>query len=205
MGMQRPHAEVVPEMAMAGRTRALSDELGLTGQHVFFNEGWVPYAERQNHLLDADLGVSTHFDHVETRYAFRTRILDYLWAGLPVIATEGDVQADLIAAEGWGRTVAPQDVAGLAAAIDELFDDTERAKVRSRVELGRQELTWGAAASRLFPIIDNALARPGRPTSLAQIVSASQLYRASAEVVHAQAGIPGLAQRIATRVSRSER
>jgi hypothetical protein len=34
--------------------------------------------------------VSTHYEHVETTFAFRTRILDYLWAGLPVVATGGD-------------------------------------------------------------------------------------------------------------------
>src|SRR5664280_3299763 len=46
-----------------------------------------PYTERSDHLLDADVGVSTHFDHVETEFSFRTRILDYLWTGLPIVAT----------------------------------------------------------------------------------------------------------------------
>ena len=65
MGMRHPNPGV-PEMRMAVATRHLSDELGLTDTHVFFNEGWVPYDERQNHLLDADIAVSTHFPHVET-------------------------------------------------------------------------------------------------------------------------------------------
>ena len=43
------------EMALAART--LSGELGLTGTHVFFNDGWVDYDDRQNYLLDADVGV----------------------------------------------------------------------------------------------------------------------------------------------------
>ena len=75
---------------MAVETRALADELGLTGTHVFFNEGWVDYDDRQNYLLEADIGVSTHFDHVETEFSFRTRILDYFWASLPVVTTGGD-------------------------------------------------------------------------------------------------------------------
>ena len=51
-------------------TRArLSDELGLTGTHVFFNEDWVAYDDRQNYLLEADIGVCTHFDHVETAFS----------------------------------------------------------------------------------------------------------------------------------------
>jgi membrane protease subunit HflK len=33
---------------MAVQTRALADELQLTGTHVFFNEDWVPYDDRLN-------------------------------------------------------------------------------------------------------------------------------------------------------------
>ena len=46
------------------------------------------------YLLDADLAVSAHFDDVETRFAFRTRLLDCLWAGLPVVTTRGDTLGD---------------------------------------------------------------------------------------------------------------
>ena len=53
-------------MDIGTRTIRLADSLGLTGKHVFFNEQWVPYAERQNWLLDANCGVTTHFEHVET-------------------------------------------------------------------------------------------------------------------------------------------
>jgi glycosyltransferase involved in cell wall biosynthesis len=116
LGMAHPNP-AIPAMRAAGETRALASELGLTGTHVFFNEGWVPYEQRADFLLDADVGVSTHLDHVEARYSFRTRVLDYLWAGLPMVLTEGDVLADLVAAEGLGQKVAPGDVAGIAQAL----------------------------------------------------------------------------------------
>ncbi len=41
---------------MAVDARRLADELGLTDKHVFFNEEWVAYDDRQNYLLDADVG-----------------------------------------------------------------------------------------------------------------------------------------------------
>jgi glycosyltransferase involved in cell wall biosynthesis len=88
LGMKHPNPDV-PDMRMAWETRQLADSLGLTDKVVFFNEAWVAYDERQNYLLESDLGVSTHLDHVETAFSFRTRILDYLWAGLPVVATGG--------------------------------------------------------------------------------------------------------------------
>ncbi|HEX2118535.1 MAG TPA: glycosyltransferase, partial [Acidimicrobiales bacterium] len=84
LGLKHPNPDV-PQMRMAVAARSLSDALGLTDKHVFFNEGWVAYEDRQNYLLEADIGVSTHLHHVETAFSFRTRILDYLWAGLPIV------------------------------------------------------------------------------------------------------------------------
>jgi glycosyltransferase involved in cell wall biosynthesis len=124
LGLRHPNPHV-EEMRMAVDTRKLSDELGLTGRHVFFNEDWVPYEDRQNYLLDADIGVSTHLDHIETAFSFRTRILDYLWAGLPIVATGGDSLAELIDAEGLGSTVPPSDVDALAEALERILTDHE--------------------------------------------------------------------------------
>ncbi len=60
---------------------------------MFFNDGWVEYAQRQNFLLEATLGVTTHFDSAETRFSFRTRALDYLWAALPVVDYGGGLRS----------------------------------------------------------------------------------------------------------------
>jgi GT2 family glycosyltransferase len=122
LGMRHPNPDV-GEMRMAADTLALSDELGLTGAHVFFNEDWTAYEDRQNYLLEADVGVSTHLDHVETAFSFRTRILDYLWANLPIVATGGDALADLVEAEGIGLTVPAGDVDALEEALFRLLDD----------------------------------------------------------------------------------
>jgi hypothetical protein len=70
-------------MGMAGQTHRLAQTLGLTGEQVFFNETWMPYADRRNWLLDADAGVTTHFEHVETTFAFRTRLLTTCGRGCP--------------------------------------------------------------------------------------------------------------------------
>jgi glycosyltransferase involved in cell wall biosynthesis len=149
LGMKHPNPDV-PDMAVAWQTRQLAGELGLTDKHVFFNDGWVPYDERQNYLLDADLGISTHFDHLETTFSFRTRILDYLWAGLPVVATGGDTFGDLITAEGLGATVGERDVDALAAALTRVLYDAEtQHRARENVARVRQRFTWPNALEPL--------------------------------------------------------
>ena len=122
MGNAHPNPGV-PKMQMAADAYQLADELGLLGKHVFFNDGWVPYHERQNYLMEADVGVSTHFEHLETAYSFRTRILDYLWCSLPIVATEGDNFGRLVADRGLGVAVPPEDVDAVADAIRRLRTD----------------------------------------------------------------------------------
>ena len=151
MGLKHPNPGV-PDMRIAWELRQLSDELGLTGSHVFFNEGWVPYAERADYLLDADLGVSTHFHHVETAFSFRTRILDYLWTSLPIVATDGDTFGVLIERHGLGATVPPEDVGALEGALETyLYDDEAAAKARANVRDFARRYAW---SSVLKPLVD---------------------------------------------------
>ena len=150
LGMRHPHPQV-PEMRMSRAARALSDELGLTGTVVHFHEDWVRYDERGAYLLEADVGVSTHLDHVETAFSFRTRMLDYLWAGLPMVCTRGDVFADLVEAHGLGLTVDPGDVDGLAAALERLLsDDALATRCRAGVRALAPDYSWDRVLAPLL-------------------------------------------------------
>lgn len=151
MGLKHPNPGV-PDMRMAWEAQQLSDELGLTGKHVFFNHGWVPYAERADYLLDADVGVSTHFLHVETAYSFRTRILDYLWASLPIVATGGDTFGEIIAEHGLGRVVPERDVDALVVALEEMLYDPDAAQAATRnVREFAHAMQW---SSTLRPLVE---------------------------------------------------
>ncbi|MEO7703027.1 MAG: glycosyl transferase, partial [Thermoflexales bacterium] len=79
-----PMLEGMPTHAPAAR--ALADALGLTGRAVLFGD-WVPYADWAAVLGESDLALSLHHDTYETRLAFRSRMMGYLGAGLPTIAT----------------------------------------------------------------------------------------------------------------------
>jgi hypothetical protein len=65
-------------MEIVRTSRELEAELGILDGSVFFNDSWVDFDNRQNYLLEANLGTSTHHSHIETAFSFRTRILDYL-------------------------------------------------------------------------------------------------------------------------------
>jgi glycosyltransferase involved in cell wall biosynthesis len=145
MGAAHPNP-AVPKMRMAAAAYRLAEELGLLGTHVFFNEGWVDYDRRADYLLEADVGVSTHFEHIETAFSYRTRILDYLWASLPIVATEGDSLSRLIHTHDLGLTVPPEDVDALAAAIKRLRNDRGLYdSAKGNVEALAPTMTWERA------------------------------------------------------------
>ncbi|MBD8538748.1 glycosyltransferase family 4 protein [Frigoribacterium sp. CFBP 8751] len=128
----------VPDQAVS-----LAKELGIYGTHVIFNEDWVAYDDRASYLGDADLGVTTHPVGLETRFSFRTRNLDYIWAGLPLITTEGDVFEDLIVRHGFGTTVKAGDVEALASAIvAAASDDDLRARWSRAARDLAATMTW---------------------------------------------------------------
>ena len=146
LGVQRPgHRAPSPTVEAV---IALSRQLGLE-EHVVFG-GWVPYAERENYLLEADVGVSLHLDNVETRFAFRTRLLDYLWAGLPIVATMGDPLGERLADADLAIPVAPGDARGVAQAIVQALGRPREA-VRRKAEALAPRFYWDRVVQ---PLVD---------------------------------------------------
>lgn len=148
LGAGRP---VTAEGASAADDAALEAErLGLLGAGVHLNPGWADYEARGALLAAADIGVSAHHDHLESRFSFRTRIMDYLWAGLPVVTSGGDVLGELVRDRGLGAAVAPGDAAEFARACATLLDDDElRARTVEAVRRTAEELRWSRVAEPL--------------------------------------------------------
>ena len=160
LGTKHPHPGV-PEMEIVARSRALAAELNVLGTAVVFNDSWVDFADRQNFLLEADAGVSTHHLHVETTFSFRTRILDYLWAGLPMVVTEGDSFAELVESEGLGIVVPAENHEALAEALEKvLFDEDFRILVSDRIAVVRQRFFWSETLAPLVRFVADARRAP---------------------------------------------
>jgi hypothetical protein len=140
----------ISTMQVVEDTVRLAEELGVLDRIVFFNDTWVPHAERANYFLDADVGVSTHLDHLETSFSFRTRLLDYIWAGLPIVNSAGDAFEPVIIERGLGVVTPPGDVERLASALEEmLYDDVAAQGVKARLAEVAAELSWSNAVKPL--------------------------------------------------------
>ncbi len=148
MGTRHPNA-VVPPSRKVEEATASSRALGLLDSAIFFND-WVAYDQRAAYLLDADLGTSIHLDHLETRFSFRTRLLDYIWAGLPMVISGGDSISEFVAAEGLGRVLPLNANAGQVAAAILAVLRTPRAEFAGRFAAVQPTVTWDRVAAPLL-------------------------------------------------------
>jgi len=147
-GSRHPNPDV-GETPAARSARDYVDKNALNEVVTFLD--WVPFADLGGYLLEADVMVSAHRDHVETRYAYRTRLLDGLWAGRPTVATGGDDLMSSIAAAGAGIAIDPGDLDGFANALRVLLDKSTRERFSSCALTHAKGHTWGVA---LAPLVE---------------------------------------------------
>lgn len=192
MGVSASH----PAAARSTReARELAQQLDLLDSVVFFADGWIPYAERSAWLGEANCAISAHSDHLETRFAYRTRLLDCFWAGLPVVCTSGDELAEHVQRDGLGAVAPPGDVDALAVALEQVL------------EHGRDyyaDALRDAAATRTWKRVSTPLARwigdsdlPPRPGETPGAVRAplAQRLRETAYLAGGRAALARAAKR----------
>jgi glycosyltransferase involved in cell wall biosynthesis len=145
------------------RARDLAASLGALDRAVFFFAGRHPYDDRGAYLLEAHIGVSAFHDLLEARLAHRARLLDYFWAGLPVVTTHTDELGEIVAQRELGRAVAAGDVAGFTAALSELLDDREAYRRASEnVAAFQRDLTWPRVVEPLRRMVSDEGVRATR-------------------------------------------
>jgi len=158
------HPGNVAPMRMPQATKRLAAELDLLDRHVFFYDTWVPYDQRADFLLEADIAVSLHRNHLETQYAaVRSRFLDHLWAGLPSIVSDGDAAADLVQTHGLGSVVATQDIANTATTLARMIaDEAARRACAEQARILAATFTWERtlAPLRIFCMRPSRMSKP---------------------------------------------
>ena len=123
---------------------------------------WVPAERRYDLLRDVDLLASTHRDSIETRLSLRTRFLDALAVGCPVLTSEGGAMSRMLRAENAGWVVPEADASAVASALTEILGpDRDAAEVVERgLELASR-FRWSRA---LEPLVE-FLRAPWRDSS----------------------------------------
>lgn len=168
-------ATVVPSMPILAQVRERAEQLGLLEKHVFFGD-WIPYDERGAYLVEADIGVSTHKPGIESRYASRTRLLDYVWAGLPILTTSGDPIAEEVTRRGGGIVVPPHDVPAIVTAIHALLAEGQRESINEAVFAPwREEIQWRRVVAPIIRFLKSPRLAPDASQALGEVRTLERL------------------------------
>ena len=165
-GTDTPHFTTGDLLAAARRH-------GLEPPAVASLERWVPYAERHRILNRASLVAVLHQRGTEADLSFRTRALDAVWAGVPLLLSEGGTVASRARAEGWGGIVPPQDVELTASALRLLLGRREQNRCRRSLEIHRDDWRWSAVAQPLVDALPELGQTPRTSLAAASIAAAT--------------------------------
>jgi glycosyltransferase involved in cell wall biosynthesis len=113
---------------------ATADSLGVHDRVE--NLGWVPPEAVPGVLAEASCALCLAHDGIEHLLAQRTRMLDLLSAGVPIVCTRGDALGTRAAAAGAATTIPAGDVDAAARAVGQLLSDP--AHRRAHAAAGRR-------------------------------------------------------------------
>jgi glycosyltransferase involved in cell wall biosynthesis len=170
-----------PDGAQTGITsnelQRMAQKHGLKSPGVVPLEHWVPYHDRHIILNRASLVAVLHRPSEESVLSFRTRAMDAVWAGVPVLLSEGGEASRQAREKGWGGVVATGDDRAAAAAMELLLGEREQARCRLAISQSRDSWTWSQVTEPLVSALDELPSVPRRAIAPAPIRAALTLRR----------------------------
>jgi len=148
---------------------------GLEPPQILPLETWLPYAQRHRLLNRATLLAVLHHPGEESRLSFRTRALDGVWAGVPLLLSEGGAVARLARELGWGAVAPVHDPKAVAAAMELMASEREQLRCRRAIAASRELWRWPRVAAPLLEILPELPKAPRRRRLLPALAAGLEL------------------------------
>ncbi|HXI13628.1 MAG TPA: glycosyltransferase family 4 protein [Thermoanaerobaculia bacterium] len=162
-----------PGTTPQGKTAEAVAYVAAKGYDGFVNfEPWTPYEDRKAFFDRFGAALITFPPSLETDLAMRTRIFDFLWAGLPVISSPAPGTDPILKQHDAGRTASNNSPEGLAQIIEEVFT-----LPGLQQQLSDNARRW--AGTHQWPVLLEPLLRFCRHPRKARQVQKTALYEQS--------------------------
>ena len=118
---------------------------------------WVKFDDRANWYLDSDAVVLINKIGVENTLAWRTRLVDYVWADLPIITNGGDPLSDILQENKAVKILKSLEKDDLISDITGVIDERSELKniVKNMAKV-RKKLYWNVVTKDLADLVKSA-------------------------------------------------
>lgn len=134
---------------------ALKDAVENRGLGAFVHlHEWISFEERANWYLDADLIVTFNADGLENRFAWRTRLVDYVWSGAAIATNGGDPLGEDLILRGAAARLNTRSARDLSEDLRRLIESPETlAEMRRQLCEYKSQLHWSNVVQPLSSIL----------------------------------------------------
>jgi glycosyltransferase involved in cell wall biosynthesis len=115
---------------------------------------WISFEERADWYLDADLIVTFNADGLENRFAWRTRLVDYVWSGAAIATNGGDPLGEDLIRRGAAARLNTSSAGHLSDDLRKLVRSPETlAGMRRQLCEYKSELYWSNVVHPLSSVL----------------------------------------------------
>jgi glycosyltransferase involved in cell wall biosynthesis len=128
--------------------------------------GWQPWADVPKYYRASDVGINIDALHYETLYGTRTRLVEMIGAGLPIITSTGAELSYLLQEQGAARTFTIGDWQGLGQELLGLATDGDSclALAAKAYAVAKDELSFGQTTACLREWVRHPRLAPDKET-----------------------------------------
>ncbi|TAL15314.1 glycosyltransferase family 1 protein [Patescibacteria group bacterium] len=113
---------------------------------------WVDFKDRADWYLDSDIVLVVNEEGPENKLAWRTRLVDFVWADLPILTNGGDPLGEMLLNANAAIRLNGLSTESIAHSIQQLGKDKTKAMdLKKNVQLLRGSLFWDIVAQ---PVVD---------------------------------------------------
>jgi glycosyltransferase involved in cell wall biosynthesis len=118
-------------------------------------QDWVHFNRRADWYLDADLVVTLNRSGEENALSWRTRLVDYTWAGVPIATNGGDPLGEQLIAAGAAARFTSLEPEAMARTLGALLEDEEALRsLRENLDAFKRSLYWDVVTEPLTRAIE---------------------------------------------------
>jgi glycosyltransferase involved in cell wall biosynthesis len=123
-------------------------------EHLVFFREWVDFNDRADWYLDADIIVMINKPGDENSLSWRTRLVDYTWANVPIAINGGDPLGEDLLAAGAAARLESLEPAEMARTLRTLLENPEKLQsIRRNLASFRERLYWDTLTEPLARVI----------------------------------------------------